>query len=85
MWNTYGVPSAIKLGEQVYAELLKKAPSLAVVFRLDVFRDETGAFIINELEHFGNMWFSFQHTTVAEEKLSEIANAISEHFIRSFK
>ena len=85
MWNTCGVPSAIKLGEKVYAELIKKAPSLAVVFRLDVFRDETGAFIINELEHFGNMWFSFQHTTIAEEKLSEIAIAISEYFIRSFK
>ena len=38
MWNTCGVPSAIKLGEQVYAELLKKAPFLVVVFRLDVFR-----------------------------------------------
>ena len=79
MWTNLDIPSVIKFGEKVYVELVKKAPSLAVVFRLDVFRNSTGELVINELEYFGNMWLSLQHTTLAEEKLKQMADAIYEH------
>ena len=79
MWKNLDIPSVIKFGKRVYAELLKKAPSLAVVFRLDVFRNSTGDLVINELEYFGNMWLSLQHTTLAEEKLKQMADAIYEY------
>ena len=79
LWKKLDIPSVIQLGERVHKELVKKAPSLSVMFRLDIFRDEKENLVINELEYFGNMWLSLQHTTLAEEKLNKMADALHEY------
>ena len=79
IWNELDIPEAIQLGEKVYLALRNKAPSLAVIFRLDVFRNRNKKLIINELEYFGNMWFMMQHCTVGESRLEDMANALKEY------
>lgn len=76
MWSQLDVPEAIKLGERVYSSLKKRVPSLAVIFRLDMFRDKENKLVINELEYFGNMQFMMQHSTASEARLEEMATAL---------
>ena len=79
IWNELKIPEAIELGEKVYLALRNKAPSLAIIFRLDIFRDREKKLVINELEYFGNMWFMMQHTTLGESRLEDMVKALKEY------
>ena len=79
IWNELNIPEVIELGEKVYLALRNKAPSLAIIFRLDTFRDREKKLVINDLEYFGNMWFMMQHTTLGESRLEDMATALKEY------
>ena len=79
LYHQRDISEAIELREKVYLALRNKAPSLTIIFRLDIFRDREKKLVINELEYFGNMWFMMQHTTLGESRLEDMVKALKEY------
>ena len=74
-WNKYQIDGAIAFAGIIYKHLLQKCPEVACFFRVDLVLKEKG-FLINELEHFGNMWLMTAFSTLGLEFFHRIIQAI---------
>jgi hypothetical protein len=79
-WKRYRVDEAILFAAKVYHIVSKKARSLGVVMRIDTVLTDDG-FLVNEVEHFGNMWLLTQYSSMGSELLAHIVGAVHHHLV----
>lgn len=65
-WLKHNVDEAIGLALQARRAILRVAPSLAPLMRIDVIRTERWGFLVNEVEHLGDTWLQLQRTSSAD-------------------
>ena len=80
LWLAHDVDVALSLALEVRRAVLRMAPSLAPLMRLDLIRTKEWGFVVNEVEHFGGTWLQLQRTTSATA-LPRIAASV-EHWAR---
>ena len=80
-WQRYQVDAAISFASMVYQVIVTKAPSLGVAMRIDLAVTETG-FLVNEIEHFGNMWLLTQQSNIGCEQLGKVVNSVYRYLIK---
>lgn len=82
-WEQYRVSAAITFATRVYTVVALKAPSLGVVMRIDLVLMASGGFLVNEVEHFGNMWLLIQHSSIGGELMEKVVSAMYQYLLNS--
>jgi hypothetical protein len=80
-WKNWHVDEAINFAYQVHNHVAAEAPTLFPFLRVDmVWSTAGGNFVVNEVEHFGNMWLNINHsslTTLMPKIVNTLADCIS--------
>ena len=65
LWRAHEVDAALPVALEVRQAILRAAPSLAPLMRIDLIRTKEWGFLVNEVEHFGDTWLQLQRSTSA--------------------
>ena len=63
LWRAHEVDAALPVAQEVRQAILRVAPSLAPLMRIDLLRTKEWGFLVNEVEHFGDTWLQLQRST----------------------